>query len=96
MKKENIDKLIKIGKALDNKYRRKIINLCAEKEYNITELQKKIKISYPHVHNHVSILREAKLIETYEKTNSKGKNIMIRSKYKILKDGSFKSIKIKK
>jgi predicted transcriptional regulator len=83
MVKYNIPKIKMMGKALDNSYRIDILKLCSEKEYNITDLQKKINIAYPHVHNHVHILRDADLVETYEKTDSKGKNLMIKSKYKI-------------
>ena len=79
----NIDKVKKLGKALDNKYRIDILKICEAEEHNITELQKKLSISYPHVHNHVHILRDADLVETYDKTDSKGKNLMVRSKYKI-------------
>ncbi len=83
---KNIEKLKKLGKALDNKYRLDILKLCSNKEHNITELQKEINISYPHVHNHVHILKDADLVKTYEKTNSKGKNLMVKSKF-IIRDG---------
>ena len=82
----NIDEIKKLGNALNNKYRIDILRICAEREYNITDLQKKIKISYPHVHKHVHILRDANLIDTYDKTDSKGKNLMIKSKYNIKGD----------
>jgi predicted transcriptional regulator len=78
-----IEKIRKIGKALDNKYRIEIIKLCAKEEFNITDLQKKVNIAYPHVHKHVHILKDADLIDTYEKTDSRGKNLMIKSKYTI-------------
>ncbi len=90
--KYNIEKLKKYGKALNNEYRLQILKECSEKEHNITELQKKINISYPHIHNHVHILKDADLVETYIKTNSKGKNVMVISKY-IIKDGVLEKTK---
>ena len=85
MVKYNIAQIKKLGKALDNRYRLEILRLCADKELNITELQKKINIAYPHVHKHVHILKDADLVDTFEKTDSRGKNLMVRSKY-VIKD----------
>jgi predicted transcriptional regulator len=84
MVKYDIAKVKALGKILDNEYRIEILKMCSEKEYNITDIQKKINISYPHVHKHVHLLRDADLIETYEKIDPKGKNLMVKSKYRIM------------
>ncbi len=71
---ENIERLKKVGKALSNDHRIQIIKLCSEREHNITDLKKELGISYQHVHNHVYKLKDADLVETYRKTDSKGKS----------------------
>lgn len=87
-KKMIFKKFIRLGKLMGNDIRRDIVILCADKEYNITELQKLLKVrSYRGVYEQIDILSRENIVKTRKVYNEKGKAIMVKTnKDKIIKD----------
>jgi DNA-binding transcriptional ArsR family regulator len=83
---KKIEKITQIGRAISNESRIKIMILCEHNEYSITDLKKLVGISYPNIHGHIKTLKQANLIETRTQLNEKGKNIIIKSLYRISDD----------
>lgn len=82
----NLNKIKELGKALSNSYRVKIIKICSE-PHNITEIKKKLDLSYKTTYNHVKVLENASLVKTEIKINNRGKNVMVTSLIKIEDEG---------
>jgi predicted transcriptional regulator len=91
IKELNVDNLIKISKALDNNYRRKIIEYCIT-EHSISEVKKKINLTYANIHKHIKILEFAGLIKTKLTKNKRGKIVLVKSLYKISKQGILEKV----
>ncbi|WP_421077287.1 winged helix-turn-helix domain-containing protein [Methanothermococcus sp. Ax23] len=60
----NLEKTIKIGDALSNPVRIKIIHLLNKKPMNIYELAKTLNLSRPVIYTHLKKLEEADLVES--------------------------------
>lgn len=73
-----VDISIKL-RILENINRAKIFKWCLEKEYSISELQRKLGISYKAVWTHVRELERTALIKTREVINKKGKNVYVKT-----------------
>ncbi len=60
----NLEKTVKIGDALSNPVRIKIIHLLNKKPMNIYELAKTLNLSRPVIYAHLKKLEEADLVES--------------------------------
>jgi predicted transcriptional regulator len=80
-------KLQEMYRALGNANRLKILLLCEEKGHSVTQLSKKLKISYNLVSEYVSILLKHDLIS---RTKNDDQTVTIRSLIKFKKNGEFK------
>ena len=60
----NLEKTVKIGDALSNPIRIKIIHLLNKKPMNIYELAKTLNLSRPVICTHLKKLEEADLVES--------------------------------
>ena len=69
-----------VAKSLDNLNRRLILFLCSQEAHNILSLKRKIGIGYKSVYEHVKNLQKSGLVETSEKINANGKNILVKTK----------------
>lgn len=85
---DKIKQLKNVYKALNNEARIKIMLLCAEKEFNITEICKKIKLGYTTTSEYISMLEKEDLIKKTRKNNQ----VFIRSQYGILDTGELRKI----
>jgi predicted transcriptional regulator len=92
LKNISVNELIKTSKALDNPLKIKILNFCSEKEHNMSEIKKHFNKRFATITNYIKLLKNARLIETREFINEKGKQIMIKSLYKIAKQGIIQKI----
>jgi len=78
-----IEEIRKIGKALSNDKKVKLLNLAASDKHNITGLRRKIGLTIQSISRYVRELEEAGLIKTEEVINEKGRNIMVTSLFKV-------------
>jgi predicted transcriptional regulator len=62
MDKLDITHLKNVFSALNNEKRLKIIELCSDKEYTVTELSKKLKLNYSITVEYLSMLNKVNLI----------------------------------
>ena len=62
---------------ITNKNRNRILKLLQNRDYNILQLSKAIKIGYKSTYYHVKKLEEAKLINVNKIINLKGRNNMV-------------------
>ena len=79
-----INKLKNIFGVLNNINRIRIIFLCLEKEMNVTELSKKLKLNYSVTSEYISMLEKAGLIR---KIRNKDRTINVKSLVKINENG---------
>ncbi|MEZ0118145.1 UNVERIFIED_ORG: ArsR family transcriptional regulator [Heyndrickxia coagulans] len=56
--------MIDVYKALSDKNRRKILEMLKEKDMSVNEIAKHFEMSQPSISNHLSILKNANLIES--------------------------------
>mgnify|MGYP001592509505 CR=1 FL=1 len=68
--KELYEKHAEICKTLSNPKRLEIINLLRNKERNVNELVKLVKISQSNISQHLAILRQNKIVSTKRKSKS--------------------------
>lgn len=85
----DIPKLKQIFSALNNEKRIRIIELCSEKEYNITQLSKKIGLDYSVTIEYVSMLRKINLIV---KRRNDDRTVSVKSLIKMNNDGEIKRV----
>lgn len=85
----DIPKLKIIFTSLNNEKRLKIIELCSDKEYTLTELSKKVELDYSVTVEYVSMLGKAGLIA---KQRNKDKTVSIRSLIRINNSGEIKKV----
>lgn len=76
----DINRLKQIFSALSNEKRIRIIELCSEKEYNVTQLSKKIGLDYSVTVEYISMLGKVGLIE---KRRNKDRTVNIKSLIRI-------------
>ena len=88
----SIEQIRKIAKALSNQKKVEVLNLCTIKEYNLTDIKKKVGYTIQTISNYVKDLEEADLIEKEELITSTGKNIVVKSLYIVDKNGFLKKI----
>jgi len=81
---DDIRKLKQIFSALDNEKRLKIIKLCSEKGYSVTELSKILKLNYSITVEYTSMLEKANLVT---KERNGDKTVTVRSLIKLKNDG---------
>ena len=60
----NLEKTVKIGDALSNPIRIKIVHLLNKKPMNIYELAKTLNLSRPVIYTHLKKLEDADLVES--------------------------------
>jgi len=84
-----INKLKNTFAVLNNINRIKIVLLCSEKEMNVTELSKKLKLNYSVTSEYVSMLEKVGLIR---KIRNKNKTVNVKSLIKINENGEVKKI----
>ena len=77
--KKDSDELFLKVKAISNRLRFRIIELTQDKEYSITQLSSKLKLSYNKCADYVSILEKNNLI----KKTREGKKIKVKSKIRL-------------
>ena len=87
-KKMKIESIIKLGMALNNSHRRKILLICEKNNYSISEIKKKIDLTYANTHKHIKILVNAGLIKTEETKNQNSQVVLVKPLYKITKDNT--------
>lgn len=92
IKNTKVKDIIKIGNALSNSHRRKILQYCANGNYAINEVKKKIDLTYANVHKHIKTLKEAGLVSTKEAKDKRGRIVLVKSLYEISNDGILKKI----
>jgi len=81
---DDIKKLKQIFSALDNEKRLKIIKLCSEKGYSVTELSKILKLNYSITVEYTSMLEKANLVT---KERNEDKTVTVKSLIKLKNDG---------
>ena len=79
----SLDFIHKASSALANEKRIAILNHCAEKSLNLTEIKELIKYTYSTVHGYIKDLDKAGLVSVGEEINEKGKCLRVRSLYKV-------------
>jgi len=84
MDKLDIPHLKNIFSALNNEKRLKIIELCSDKEYTVTDLSRKIKLNYSITVEYLSMLNKANLISKKRMDN---RTVLIKSLIKINNKG---------
>ncbi|MFH1327002.1 MAG: winged helix-turn-helix domain-containing protein [archaeon] len=84
-----IKRLKQIFSALDNEYRLKIIKLCSNKTYTVTELSKLLKLNYSITVEYTSMLEKAGLLQ---KTRNKDRTASVKSLIGIDSNGEIKRI----
>ena len=85
----DIPKLKQMFSALSNEKRIRIIELCSEDEYTVTQLSKKIGLNYSVTIEYTSMLAKANLLE---KRRTEDKTVMVRSLVKVSNGGEIKRI----
>jgi len=86
---DDIRKLKQIFSALDNEKRLKIIKLCSEKGYSVTELSKILKLNYSITVEYTSMLEKANLVS---KERNEDKTVTVKSLIKLKNDGQIMRI----
>lgn len=81
---DDIKKLKQIFSALDNEKRLKIIKLCSEKGYSVTELSRILKLNYSITVEYTSMLEKANLVT---KERNDDKTVTVKSLIKLKNDG---------
>jgi predicted transcriptional regulator len=81
---DNMKRLKQIFSALDNEKRLRIVELCSEKEYSITELSKLLKLNYSITVEYTSMLEKANLVT---KNRNKDRTVTVRSLIRIKSGG---------
>ena len=81
---DDIKKLKQIFSTLDNEKRLKIIKLCSEKGYSVTELSKLLKLNYSITVEYTSMLEKANLVT---KERNGDKTVIVWSLIKLKNDG---------
>jgi len=71
--------LIEVFKALSNKYRLRIYNLCLKEELNISQISKKLDISYHSVLKNLKVLGNAGLIYKNKIITKKSQEVFSKS-----------------
>ena len=89
MDEVKIQRLKSIYSALDNKNRLKIIFLCQDKCFNVTELSKKLKLNYNITSEYIGMLVKSGLVS---RTRNPDKTVTIKSLVKIRDNGTIKKI----
>ena len=85
----NIKRLKQIFSALDNEYRLKIIKLCSDKTYTITELSKLLNLNYSITVEYTGMLEKAGLLQ---KNRNENRTTSVNSLIKINNKGEIKKI----
>ena len=80
----NIKKLKQIFSALSNEKRLKIIELCSDKQYSITELSKLLKLNYSITVEYTSMLEKSNLVS---KERNEDRTVAVKSLIRIKDDG---------
>lgn len=83
----NIKRLKSIFSALDNEKRLRIVELCSNQEFTITELSKELKLNYSITVKYVSMLEKANLIR---RTRNKDKTVSVKSLVRISDSGEIR------
>jgi len=86
---KTLNKLKNIFAVLNNINRIKIIIMCSEKQFTVTELSKKLKLNYSVTSEYISMLEKAELIR---KTRNKNKTINVKSLIEINEYGEVRKI----
>lgn len=86
----NLEKLKDLYRALNNVNRLKILILCSKEGLSVTQLSKKLKISYNLVSEYVSILLKQGLIS---REKNRDQTVTIRSLIRFKENGDFEWIK---
>ena len=81
---DDIKRLKQIFSALDNEKRLKILQLCSERSYSVTELSKMLKLNYSITVEYTSMLEKANLVK---KTRNNDKTVSVKSLVKIKDNG---------
>ncbi len=84
MQKENIKEIEKIFKALSSETRIKIVKLLGRRNYTISEISKKLKISKVSVIKHVKVLENAGIIKRIKREREIELELIRTNLYKIL------------
>ncbi len=71
-KKDDLEKIIKLGKALGNKDCMRIFQIISEQPLNMSEISKLTNIPVSSVSNHIDTLNAAELIHVYYQPSLKG------------------------
>jgi len=82
-------RLKQIFSALDNEYRLKIIKLCSNKIYTVTELSKLLKLNYSITVEYTSMLEKVGLLQ---KTRNEDRTASVKSLIRINSNGEIKRI----
>jgi len=85
----DIPKLKQIFSALNNEKRIRIIELCSEREYTVTQLSKKIGLDYSVTIEYISMLHKVNLVD---KRRNENKTVSISSLIKLDNNGGIKRI----
>jgi len=85
----NIKKLKQIFSALSNEKRLKIIELCSDKQYSITELSKLLKLNYSITVEYTSMLEKSNLVS---KERTEDRTVAVKSLIRIKDDGQITRI----
>ena len=73
-----LDYVIELDSIFENKKRKEIYNVLSEnKELNLTEISKKIKLSYRNTFNHIKLMEKVGLLNTKKDLNVQGQNLRI-------------------
>ena len=88
----SVKNLVKVGSALNNEHRIKILNYCREQRRTISEIRQKIDLTYANVHKHVKFLEEAGLIQTSAEKDKRGRIVLVKSLYQVTKEGILKKL----
>ncbi len=81
---DNLKKLKQIFSALSNEKRLRIIELCSNKGYSITELSKLLKLNYSITVEYTSMLEKSNLVA---KERNEDKTVTVKSLIRINDDG---------
>lgn len=87
---KKLNELKDIFAVLNNTFRLKIVMLCSEKEWSITELSKTLNLNYTVTSEYVSLLEKAGLVK---KIRNKNKTVSVKSLIAINSKGEIRRIK---
>jgi predicted transcriptional regulator len=83
----DIPKLKQIFSALNNEKRLKIIDLCSEREYTVTQLSKKLGLDYSVTIEYISMLGKVNLIK---KKRNDNRTVNVKSLIKLNSNGEIR------